>query len=350
MKCFLHIGTEKTGTTALQNFCDSNRDVLLTNGIYYTESAGKTNNIGLALSAYNAKRRDEYTIKHGVRSDRELLDLQRVILANLREEIEEKAKSSADLRIVFSSEHLQSRLTTIDELKGLRANIYSLAVSEITVIVYLRNPADLANSLYSTAVKSGSCLEAPPPPDHPYFNNVCNHRNTLEKFTTVFGESLVIPRIFEKGELRNGSIIDDFLEIVGGFGSADYRPFGTANESLSALGISILRRVNKKIPNVTESGVNPIRANLVTFFEKHFSNSSYVMPDGLYELYDKAFQDSNEWVRETYFPHKETLFDPQRRHKPDKAELTSDELANIADFIADVWTNKQQRIIQLSEK
>ncbi len=51
MELYLHIGTEKTGTTSVQKFFRANREVLAQNGIIYPLAPGKQNHMGLAASA-----------------------------------------------------------------------------------------------------------------------------------------------------------------------------------------------------------------------------------------------------------------------------------------------------------
>lgn len=79
----------------------------------------------------------------------------------------------------------------------------------------MRNPAETANSLYSTAIKAGFLAASPPPPDQLYYNNICNHRKTLERFSAVFGEEAIIPRIFDRADFKGGSLMEDFFEAIG---------------------------------------------------------------------------------------------------------------------------------------
>lgn len=216
MKCFLHIGTEKTATTTIQNFFDMNRSKLLEKGFIYTKSTGKTNNRALSVAAYNLHRRDEFTEMLRLDTDEKLKLFQEQTIYNLIEEIEKAKKNNSEKKIIFSSEHLQSRLTDIKEIERLKKIIHEIGVIDTVVIVYLRRPADIANSLYSEKIKAGGVLEKPPlPKESPYFYNVCNHKKTLEKFGSVFGESAIIPKVFGKNEFKNGSIIDDILYLFG---------------------------------------------------------------------------------------------------------------------------------------
>ena len=349
MKCFLHIGTAKTATTTIQNFLDINRDSLLEKDYIYTKSAGKTNNRGLSASAYHLSRRDEFTKQLLIDSDAKLLKFQKQTIRNLTKEIATLNKDSSKSTIIFSSEHFQSRLTHIEEIERLREIIYSFGVTDISVVVYLRRPADIANSLYSTAIKTGGHRQYPPSPKHPSYNNLCNHKNTLEKFGTVFGESALIPRLFDKNEFINGSIIDDLLNIFGIPNDDKYEVPKNLNESLSVVGVNLLRRINNTIPKWVDDKPNLVRANLVSYFARHFSDSKYVMPKRLYEAYDLEFQESNDWVRRKYFPDKKKMFSDHIIQEA-KLSISEEELDRIANFIIDIWSAKQTRIMTLRKK
>ena len=208
-----------------------------------------------------------------------------------------------------------------------------IGITDISVILYLRRPADIATSLYSTAIISGSVLEAPPPPRNPYFNNVCNHKNTIEKFSTVFGSGSIILRIFESNELTNGSIIDDILSIIGIPNDDSYEIPQNQNKSLSFIGINLLRHLNITIPEFINNKKNPIRQHLVGSMDKYFSHSKYIMPDRLYKEYDLEFHDSDNWVKVNYFPNKKKLFSDEIPYSSITNTLADSEFANIANFI-----------------
>ncbi|MDC7218882.1 MAG: hypothetical protein PQJ59_03015 [Spirochaetales bacterium] len=349
MKCFVHIGTEKTATTTIQKFFHLNKEIMLNNGYIYTQSTGSPNNRGLSVAAYNLSRRDDFTRQHKLDSDQELLLFQNKMILKLKKEINLIMKDFPDSgTIIFSSEHFQSRLTDINEIIKLKKILNEFNIDDIKIILYLRRPADIANSLYSTAIRSGSTIEAPHYPNNPYWNNVCNHRRTIERFSTVFGDKNIIPRIFDKKEFVNGSIIDDILSIID-MPNRDYIYPKNANESLSALGVEILRRLNNIVPMWIKNKPNKNRANLVSYIQRHFSDSKYIMPEKLYEAYDLEFEASNEWVRNKYFPNRKTLFG-NKLNKQSDITINDSDLDKIANLIANIWNDKQEMINKLEEK
>lgn len=340
MKCFLHIGTAKTATTTIQSFFDKNRGVLLNHGFIYTKKAGKTNNYKLPMAAYDIHHRDSLTKRHCLDTNSKLASYQKKVVASLTSEIKlTRKKLTKTPTIIFSSEHIHLHLKKVEDINKLKEILISMGALDIKVIVYLRRPADIINSLYSTAIKAGSCATTPPHPSKRIWNDICDHKRTIENFGSVFGRDAIIPRLFDKQDLLNGSVIDDILNVMG-IPSDNYEIPKNENESLSLLGVNILRRINETIPMFVDGKYNNIRANLVSYFSKHFSDRKYIMPHVLYEGYDLKFQESNEWVRREYFPEKKTLFSSE---VPKEIDLNASdiELDRMASMIADVWKDKQ---------
>lgn len=303
MKCYLHIGTEKTATTTIQEFLHVNRSKLLKHHYFFTKSAGYRNNAGLALAAYNQHRRDNLTNSRALYNDRSFRNYQKRIVKNLKKEL----ANHQDCTVVFSSEHIQSRLSTITELKRLKQILLELGCDDIRVVVYLRNPVDLASSLYSTFVVVGDS-GAPPSPRDSYFSHVCNHRNTLEKFGEVFGESRLIPRLFAKEAFVQGSILSDFAEAIGLSCQEQFRFPPSRNERLSARGIEILRSVNQIFPVFIGKRRVPLRSKFGWLIARVIGGTKYKIPEELALEYEQAFHESNEWVRKHYFPERASLF------------------------------------------
>lgn len=336
MKCYLHIGTEKTATTTLQNFLHLNRGLLSSFGITYTKSMGLTNNWMLPVAAYDLDRRDNFTEENCLASNEALENYQHGIICELADELQRVSQPV----VVFSSEHIHSRLTNIDEIQRLKDILVSFGVEEFSVVLYLRNPAELVNSLYSTAVKYGSAVGCPPPPENEYYQHICNHKNSIKNFVAVFGPEALKPRIFEDRELKNGSIIEDFLRLIGAPWTEEYLLPDNSNEGMSALGLALLNRFNKQVSGRVNTNHEIVRDDIIKFFETNFIGDKYSMPRKLYQEYDKAFADSNEWVRKNWFPEKEYLFSKKRYPGEVDLQLTNEELDKLAAMFANTLIKK----------
>ena len=69
MKCILHIGTEKTATTTLQNWLYDNQAALSKSGVYLSDNLGKTNNI--LIPAYFQGHLDDWAMRNGIKDEAE---------------------------------------------------------------------------------------------------------------------------------------------------------------------------------------------------------------------------------------------------------------------------------------
>ncbi|PNW26319.1 sulfotransferase domain-containing protein [Formosa algae] len=337
MKCYLHIGTEKTGTTTIQSFFSKNREKLVLKNYYYPKSLGLSNHRLLSLAAYNPQRRDDYTKKLGLFSDEDLMKYQTKILQNFKSELNQLP---TETKIICSNEHIQSRLTTLDEINRLHIILKQVGIKDITIIVYLRNPSEIANSLFSTAIKSGSTEFEVPQPSNKYYDNICNHKKTIENYTSVFGKKNVVVRLFQKEKFVNQSLIHDISKIIGLNSLIDKLALPeNKNESLSLIGIKILRNLNETIPVFEGNIINKERKDLVNYISKYFSNPKFVMDEKSFLSYNSKYLKSNQWIRENYFPEEEVLFLNEHK-KSIQTDISDDELKKITDFITEIWTDR----------
>ena len=153
--------------------------------------------------------------------------------------------------MIFSSEHIQSRLKTDEELSRLKDILTSLGFQQISILVYLRAPVEIANSLYTTAVIYGSTLSVPPGPENKHWGNICDHRKTITRFRKIFGSEAIIPRIYSKKDLVEGSTIIDFAQAIKLPSLKEHYVMPRKkNESMTVIGLEILHRINQEIPNI----------------------------------------------------------------------------------------------------
>jgi len=106
MKCFVHIGTEKTGSTTIQEFLHLNRCLLMQFECLFTKSAGIRNNIKLAVAAYNSDRRDDITRNYGLYSDKKLQLFQKKIIRGLQSELSRVAPPRLSFSHLSTSNHV----------------------------------------------------------------------------------------------------------------------------------------------------------------------------------------------------------------------------------------------------
>lgn len=237
MDLYLHIGTEKTGTTSIQSFMAANRALLKEHQILYPRSPGETNHIGLAGMAQD-RERGELWKKLAIRS----LDERDRYRARLGDELAAELGQHRFHSAIMSNEHCSSRLLDQAEVTALREFLSKL-FSRVRIIVYLRRQDDFLVSTYSTGVKNG---QAPPlrVPKMRRIDHRYNYAELLDRWVAVFGRDNVICRKFEKASLIAGDLLQDFVAATECDPAWPWERPGALNSSLDAKCLEFLRLLN----------------------------------------------------------------------------------------------------------
>ncbi len=354
MECLLHIGTDKTGTTSIQEFLHFNRQRLARRGILFTRSCGEINNHFLAVGAYDLSQRDDLTANLSLRTNHDLEVYQQLLQARLRRELREASTP----RVIFSSEHLQSRLKLPTQVERLRQFLADAGIRKTRVVVYLRDPVDLAFSLHSTSVKGGHAGTGPCRPDSDdstgydpaYFRNVCDHRATIERWGGVFGLENIIPRLFRRDQFVGGDLLRDFIA-TSQLPALPYDFPKPRNEALDYLGLELMRRFNAHVPAFVDGAPNPLRGQAWSIFEKYFTTGErQPQSPEIRRAYEEAFQPGNEWVRQRYFPSLPHLFEPKPVTASDNIQVPPGQwLDQCAALVAELWLELAKNARQGSE-
>ena len=91
-KLFLHIGTEKTGTTSIQNLLSSQNKLLNKHKIHYIENFGLPNSRKLATLTRSINQKDESFINYKITNEKEFILFKNETLKLVKFEIEKKIK------------------------------------------------------------------------------------------------------------------------------------------------------------------------------------------------------------------------------------------------------------------
>ena len=234
MKCILHIGTEKTGTTSIQNFLLRNDSALSAHGIATSRALGLGNN--RALPTYFHSAVDDFARWHRLRTRAEVQAYFRPALDGFRREVEEAGRTCST--VLISSEHCHSRLSTREEIAALRAFLEPL-FSEIEVHVYFREQSQLVQSNYSTWIEGGGGAASltefsrEAVPGNPYYDYLA----LSQMWTAEFGASNYYPKVFSRAALQNEDVRADFLFNVLKIEDSSNFDFSAsnANQSLGAV-------------------------------------------------------------------------------------------------------------------
>jgi len=150
VRCLLHIGTEKTGSSYLQCSCALARDKLLQSGVWFEEGAPfdekcmKSGRIsgGNALRMAEEVGRDEWcSVKKRLMAARE------------------RASDLGASSVLISSELLLRPLSESNRLSRFIDVLRATGFSDVRFLLILRDPADQLLSLYKHRAKGGSAGE-----------------------------------------------------------------------------------------------------------------------------------------------------------------------------------------------
>jgi hypothetical protein len=310
MKLSLHIGLEKTGSTSIQRMLLSNRDELRRRSVWVPASiVGWDQHARLYTFAKDEGYIDDFLIYCGLTDQSERTKA----INGWKADFLKEARHTECGSCIISSELLQSRITTTAEIESLKLILQSI-FDQIRIIIYLRDPLRLTLSFISTALRSGFSLEKLPIPGDELFHKMgleikLNHRRTINFWKSAFPEAELSVRIFETDFLFSGCVVSDFLAQCEISAEGLVLP-PTTNSSLGTGAASILSALNKVYPRINaESLYNYHRDKLLEIIDKEMKGGSPMLPtEEIYLAYQAAYLESNEWVRKTYFPHKETLF------------------------------------------
>ena len=339
----LHIGFAKTGSTSIQGFLRENADALAAEGIYYPnlfdEHSGQTSIIGYIASQHDLKfskfvrgRFDLYTEED---AERFRAEFERVFAERI-------TGSSADT-IVLSCE-LLAREFRHEEHFGCLKDFLDAWFDDIEIIAYIRAQEDLIPSRLSQSTKLGNSV-----PFDDFIEGADNsYLPPLQNWANAFGAERLNVRLFGKEHFLNGDLIEDFYTLVGGTKFESLEIPERVNEALSADAINFLQTFNKHIPFLTDAlKKNPARGHILAYMNAISVDTPPIKLS--MEQLNKIraqYADSNEKVRETFFPDRSELFPINESKLGSNPPLTADRAVEIATYL---W-GEQQRIIDALRK
>ncbi|MDN7352725.1 hypothetical protein [Acetobacter senegalensis] len=308
MKCILHIGTEKTGSTAIQDWLYQNEAALSGHGIALSHVLWCNNN--RALCSYFQSYLDDAMWDRGIRTEEGKADYFTGFLEEFSQEIERLRKNHAVL--VISSEHFHSRLQDPKDIENLKLFLQPL-FSEIKIICYLRDQYSLRHSLFSTAIKHGettpyALFQDDVDDSVPYYN----YHLMLSKWANQFGQENIHPRLFEQKNWRGHDLRKDFLSFLDPhlpdkteFHFGRERP----NKSLSQPQIRVARLINRIFPRYRKNGqYSWIRDRLIWLVCQIPGPPPKKSDTREKEIFLKRFEKSNRALFQEYFKSDKNLF------------------------------------------
>lgn len=335
-EAILHIGTEKTGTSTIQNFLSRYRDQLLRNHNYlYPQSIGKINHQRLCLiAAPKSIRTQRMRLKFGLLDEDNIKIYRRNIIREFKEEIE----NSNSPNLLMSSEHFSSRLCTLDEIRSLKEILDDLGYQS-KVMIYFRRQDDLIPSEFSTSIKVGNVVSLDPQKHNFWYN----YHTVCENWSQVFGKENLICRAFQKIDFHNGSLIDDFLQSIGINMKVSKAFNKKVNHSLDGRLLQFLKEFNKRVPFNQGNKVNQNRGNIARLLHQ-YQESKQSFQKVAFSSQEKAlvlkrYQVQNELLAKEYGVQLQLDINPQSSSELEP--LSMDEMYDVFTYL---WSTKQNEI------
>lgn len=298
----LHIGLEKTGTTAIQEFLQLNRSTLLQqHGIWIADYLGPASQWPLAVLAYDELRNDDLTTSLGAPDERQAR------LDDIRQRITRSvADQPADL-YCFSCEHLSSRLTSNHEILRLKSYLDQL-FQRIQVVLYVREPIRMAISRQSTYVKMGLGRFSLPDPAHNA--SIVDFQLVIQRWESLFPGSVAV-RLYDENS-PSFDVITDFCDLLGLSSASQQLQRPTrANRSLCWEHMRLLSRINELA--LERSGQPLPRPTLrriiqrLEAIDRHAISQPWTYQPSREQLraYAEFYAAKSAWLFSTYFPERQ---------------------------------------------
>ena len=231
---YLHIGTPKTGSSAIQFFCGNNRKILKEKGVAYPKMPFAFEGIG--------QYRNAHFLSHKVYKD----DKGEIYQEGMK--VIQESLQQAD-KVVLSDEHLWNETEWDEErFQMLRMQMEKMGAT-LKVIVYLRRQDLLVQSYWAQQVKEGlqlSFLEYLEQRRYAYFQ--MHYAERLSRIEKAVGLENLIVRVYEKEQYAGDerTILSDFMDILSINDLSDFsQDEPIRNTSLSGIYLEYKRRMNQ---------------------------------------------------------------------------------------------------------
>lgn len=353
----IHIGTEKTGSSSIQDFLRTNSDSLREAGVATLSSTGNLDDRNLVTCSMNPYLVDDHVSLLGIEDLSERTQWRGEFRKQFLQECDEVGDSCDTL--LLTSEHFHSRLSSSEEVAAL-FDLLSDVCSEFKVIVYLRRQDRMASSLASTYFKTGLSGGIPGYRDHlrrlvtnsHYFD----YLHLLSIWSDVFSEQSIIPRLYNKDKFHENDLLSDFTKAAGiPVEKLAVTQAERNNVSLSNPAIMALEAFSDYFPIDDSDERRPSNERLRERFIQHLENelpghpSIFTQEEA--EHFYSQFRKSNNEVARRWFDS-ESLFEEDFSSYPsslDGSANLSEQLDAVLAFFADEVQTVSKKLAQGTE-
>jgi hypothetical protein len=235
---YIHAGTPKTGTSAIQFFCSKNRKILKQMGICYPNMGFEFPGIGVNRNGHFMNRRITDDSKNRLREEEQAL------VDKGFEKIKKLLGTYPN--VVLSDEQFWNNKEMDQKKWAYYKERFAQMGADLKVIVYLRRQDLLIQSYWAQQVKETMTVSFKKyieSEKYKYFK--VNYDERLEEIAAGVGKENVIVRVYEKQQYYGGSILSDFLHIFDIELNDQFKqPEKTVNVSLDGACLEVKRLLN----------------------------------------------------------------------------------------------------------
>lgn len=230
---YLHIGSDKAGSTSIQSYFDNNRKEHIEKyNIYYAPGRWQQR----LASIFNEHRvkgsgdaNSNLTKEEILREDTEYLEEFNNFIT--------KVKPGGSLVLSFEGFHHLSHESIVRAKNFL--NAYS---NNIKIIYYVRPFFSYAISAMSQTVKMGRLPFTNPP--------IVEYKNNIERYLKVFSKDELFIRLFKREQLVGNDIVLDFISLIEPEINYRVKEDQVVNKSLSnngyLIGVEVIKAIKRK--------------------------------------------------------------------------------------------------------
>ena len=297
----LHIGAEKTGTSSIQSFLLVNRKALSEVGVYYLHSPGRADCRSLPVLCIGQNTPDDFLRMEGIKTPAARSKFVEETQQWLRQQLTGAGEKCHT--IVISSEHLSSRLSSVEAVQRVK-ELLQPHVTEIRIVCYFRNQAESLPSSYSTYVLSGG-TESLARFRKRFLKGASNDLNAMiSRWERVFGKDNIEARIYSRRRFSGEDLLREFSGFLHGVPQEKLH-FGVPlrNRSLSRRGMRLARAINIVVPRFdAEDNESEINRRLVRSVARLCQGEPLRLNTHQREEVLQHFRESNSKLKARYFP------------------------------------------------
>jgi hypothetical protein len=345
VKILLHIGTEKTGSTSIQRFLRRNRERLPRHGFATSTSLGPRSHVALAVMSLGDRPTSRLHKRLGLATRSDVEQYRRDRTAALRAEL----AAYEDATVLLSCEQLSFLPNNQQKVQRLCDWLHGFS-EDIRVLVYLRRQDSMLVALYSQELKSGRTapLEVPGL-DKAGAGSKYDYLAMIDRWSQVVGADRVQPRVFERGQLVGGDVIEDYLDAIGLGASDEFDYPDERNPSLDAAGMEFLRLFNQHVPD-RRLGPNAVRGDIASLLTARTDQSRRMaLPAADARAFVDRFAPGNASIARDFLHRADgVLFRDGYADGSDASPpLTVERAVEIS---AGLWVEKQSQLLRLQRR